>query len=84
MMCHFQKCELCYDWTKDGAGTGVCIQCGDGLCTTAFHVSCAKAYGIKFTPANWPFPVDVICHKHTNAAKVGYFLTSYGFSQALY
>lgn len=56
------KCNFCHKTTKQICGA--CIQCSFENCSTSFHVTCAHLSGVVMKPADWPYVVSVMCHKH--------------------
>ncbi|XP_006813368.2 lysine-specific demethylase 4C [Saccoglossus kowalevskii] len=62
------KCGYCYPIVKQ-PHIGVCIQCSLGKCVSSFHVTCAYAAGVTMEPDDWPYPVSVICLKHSSSKR---------------
>ncbi|KAK3580963.1 hypothetical protein CHS0354_006990 [Potamilus streckersoni] len=60
------RCQYCSFVVQE---PGTCVQCSNGRCTLAFHVTCAHAAGVLFETSDWPYPVYFTCPKHISMNK---------------
>ncbi|KAL3869805.1 hypothetical protein ACJMK2_042440 [Sinanodonta woodiana] len=60
------RCQYCSYVVQE---PGTCVQCSNGRCTLAFHVTCAHAAGVLFETSDWPYPVYFTCPKHISMNK---------------
>ncbi|XP_035828803.1 uncharacterized protein LOC101863626 isoform X2 [Aplysia californica] len=59
------KCSLCSHKLEPSVShQTACVQCSQGRCTKAFHVTCAYAAGVKFEISDWPVPIYISCARH--------------------